>query len=77
MYLKTLTALGLVAALAACSNDPAERALVGGAIGAGTGAAAGQAISGDPGTGALAGGAIGAAAGALTDEGDIDFDDWF
>lgn len=77
MYLKTLAALGLLAALSACSNDPAERALVGGAIGAGTGAAAGEAISGDPGVGALAGGAIGATAGALTDEGDVDLDSWF
>jgi hypothetical protein len=75
MYIRTIAALGLVVAgVAACGDDPAERALTGGAIGAAGGAAAGG-IVGDPATGALAGAAAGAAAGALTDEEDIDLGD--
>lgn len=73
MYLKTLSVLGLVAALTACGDDPAERALTGGAVGAAGGAAAGSLLGGNAATGALAGGAAGAAAGALTDSDDIDF----
>ena len=72
MYLKTLAALGLLAALTACGSDPADRALSGGAIGAAGGAAAGEVVGGNPAVGALAGGAAGAAAGALTDEGNVD-----
>lgn len=73
MYIRTIAALGLiVGGVAACGDDPGDRALTGGALGAAGGAAAGAAISGDPVTGALAGGAIGAATGALTDEDDID-----
>lgn len=56
--------------LAACGTQPGERALSGGAIGAGTGAAIG-AVAGDIGTGALVGGAAGAALGGLTDADDI------
>lgn len=70
---RTLTVLlGGVAltTLAACGTQPGERALSGGAIGAGTGAAVG-AIAGDVGTGALVGGAVGAALGGLTDADDI------
>lgn len=70
MYIKTLAAFGLAVGLAACGDDPAERALSGTALGAGAGAAAG-ALVGEPGVGALAGGAIGGATGALTDEDDI------
>jgi hypothetical protein len=76
MYIRTIAALGLVVAgVAACGDDPAERALTGGALGAAGGAAAGEVLTGDPVTGALAGGAAGAAAGALTDEDDIDLGD--
>jgi len=65
------------AALAACGNTPEERALTGGGIGAGAGAA-GAAITGaNPATGAIIGGAAGAATGALTDEDDIDLGDPF
>ncbi|MDH6230409.1 osmotically inducible lipoprotein OsmB [Mesorhizobium soli] len=55
-------------ALAGC-NTPGERAVGGGAIGAGVGALAGQAIGGNTGStvaGALIGGAAGAAIGAST-----------
>lgn len=70
-FTKLLLGGAALTALAACSGDPAERALEGGAIGAGTGAVVGAA-AGDTTTGALLGGAAGAAAGALTDEDDID-----
>ena len=76
MYVRSLAALGLLGAVVAgCGDDPAERALTGGALGAAGGAAAGEVLTGDAGTGALAGGAAGAAAGALTDEDDINLGD--
>lgn len=52
--------------LAACGTTPADRAISGGLLGAGTGAAVGS-LSGDAGKGALIGGAVGAIAGAATD----------
>jgi uncharacterized membrane protein len=58
-----LAAVGL--ALAGCQSDSQrDRALVGGGLGAATGAAIGAAATGDVG-GALVGGAIGAAGGAI------------
>jgi osmotically inducible lipoprotein OsmB len=53
-------------ALSACGTTPGDRAVSGGLLGAGAGAAIGS-LSGDAGTGALIGGAAGAATGALTD----------
>jgi len=53
-------------ALAACGTTPGDRAVSGGLIGAGTGAAIGS-LSGNAGTGAIIGGVGGAAVGALTD----------
>ncbi|MFA7428926.1 MAG: YMGG-like glycine zipper-containing protein [Rhodospirillaceae bacterium] len=58
--------LAAALALSACGNTPEERALSGGAIGAGGGAVAG-AMFGSPVHGALLGGAVGAGVGALTD----------
>lgn len=58
--------------VAACGNTKGERALSGGAIGAGIGAAGAAVTGGSPGTGAVVGGAAGAATGALTDKKDID-----
>ena len=57
-------------ALAACGNTTGDRAISGGAIGAGAGAVGGL-LLGSPVTGAVIGGAAGAAAGALTKEDDI------
>ncbi|HEY0525366.1 MAG TPA: hypothetical protein VGD08_18380 [Stellaceae bacterium] len=57
--------------LTACGNTTQDRALSGGAIGAGGGALAGAAL-GSPGAGALLGGAAGAAAGGLTSQRDVD-----
>jgi len=61
------TALGL----SACGETKTDRALSGGAIGAGAGAVGG-ALLGHPGTGAVLGGAAGAATGAMTDKDDVD-----
>jgi len=60
--LVSIMALGL----AGCGYTPGQRALSGGAIGAGTGAIIGAATGGSAATGALIGGAVGAGAGALT-----------
>jgi osmotically inducible lipoprotein OsmB len=56
--------------LAACGTSPGERAVSGGLIGAGTGAAVGS-LTGSAGTGALIGGALGAAGGAVTSPRDV------
>jgi len=57
--------------LGACGSTTSDRALSGGAIGAGVGVVGG-ALLGAPVEGALIGGAVGAGAGAVTDENDID-----
>lgn len=59
---RMLPFLLLSAALTGCGHTRGERALSGGAIGAGVGAV----ISDDPLTGAVIGGAVGAGAGALS-----------
>lgn len=62
--------LGLVLTLTACTDpyDPGQRALAGGLIGAGSGAAIGAVAAGGTGAaaGALIGGAVGAVGGAVT-----------
>lgn len=58
-------------ALAACGSSPGDRALSGGAIGAGVGAVGG-AMLGAPVKGAAIGAAAGAGVGALTDKKQID-----
>lgn len=52
--------------LSACGYTPGQRAVSGGAIGAGAGAAIGAATGGSAATGALIGGAAGALGGAVT-----------
>jgi len=71
--MRPVTVISLVSflALAACGQTQGERALSGGAIGAGGGAAAG-ALLGNPAAGALVGGAAGAATGAFTRPDQID-----
>lgn len=64
-----VTVLGM--AVAACGTSTTDRALSGGAIGAGAGAVGG-ALTGSPAAGAVLGGAAGAATGALTDKDQID-----
>jgi hypothetical protein len=58
-------------ALSACGSSTSDRALSGGAIGAGVGAVGG-ALFGSPAAGAVIGGAVGAGTGALTDKEQID-----
>ena len=66
-------ALSFVAllALSACGNNPTDRALSGGALGAGTGAAIGGLAGGSAVNGALIGGAAGAIGGAVTNNNDV------
>lgn len=63
-------------ALSACGTTPGDRAVSGGLLGAGAGAAIGS-LSGNAGTGALIGGVGGAAAGALTDPCSLNLGDPF
>jgi hypothetical protein len=58
--------------LAACGSSTGDRALSGGAIGAGAGAGLGAVTGTSVLGGAALGGAAGAATGALTDEDDVD-----
>lgn len=67
-------AVGL--AVCACGTTPGERAVSGGLLGAGTGAAIGS-LSGDAGAGAVIGGIGGAAVGALTDPCSLNLGDPF
>jgi hypothetical protein len=66
--------LSALPGLAACGTSKTERALSGGAIGAGAGAVGGALTGGSPWTGAVIGGAAGAATGALTDPDDINLE---
>jgi osmotically inducible lipoprotein OsmB len=59
-------ALASVLALSACGTTPGDRAVSGGLLGAGAGAAVG-ALTGNAGAGAVIGGLGGAAVGAATD----------
>ena len=61
--LSAMLVMGL--AVSGCGTTPGDRALSGGLLGAGTGAAIGS-VSGSAGKGALIGGLGGAAIGALT-----------
>lgn len=72
----TLTAMSVLAfGLMACGSSKTDRAVSGGAIGAGAGAVGSTLLGGSPWTGAAVGGAVGAATGAMTDEDQIDLDD--
>ena len=65
-----IAALSLLT-LTACGDTKQDRALSGGAIGAGVGAGAGALTGGNALGGALLGGAAGAGAGYLTDKDDV------
>lgn len=56
----------MLVSLAACGDRPGTRAVTGGLLGAGTGAAVGGLTGAGAGTGALVGGGIGAVSGAAT-----------
>ena len=59
-------------ALAGCGRSTGDRAISGGLIGAGAGAAVSGLAGGGLGTGALIGGALGAVGGAATSRRDVD-----
>lgn len=69
--LPVATVLCAALLLGACGTSKTDRAVSGGAIGAGAGAAIGGVTGGSALGGALLGGAAGAAAGALTDKDDV------
>lgn len=71
MRITTMFVAIALVGLSACGETKTDRALSGGALGAGAGAVGG-ALLGSPGTGALLGGAAGAAAGGFTDKDQID-----
>ena len=71
---KIIAISAILLSLTACGYNRGERALSGGAIGAGVGALGGAVVGGDPLTGAVVGGAVGAATGALTDPDDVNLD---
>ena len=58
-----------------CGERPGERALSGGAIGAGAGAVGAVLLNANPVAGAVIGGAAGAVTGAVTNKKQIDFGD--
>jgi hypothetical protein len=63
---KVVIAVIALLGLAGCGDTPGQRALTGGAIGAGSGAVIGAATGGNPLVGAAIGGAGGAVIGAVT-----------
>jgi len=63
--LVTAAIMSLSLLLAGCGYDPGTRAVTGGLLGAGAGAAIGS-LSGNAGAGALIGGGVGAVGGAVT-----------
>ena len=60
-----LVVAALSLAVVGCGSSPGGRAVSGGLLGAGAGAAVGS-LSGNAGTGALVGGGLGAVGGAVT-----------
>jgi hypothetical protein len=58
-------------ALAGCGYSTGDRAVSGGLLGAGAGAAVGAVTGGSPLTGAVIGGAVGAVGGAATSPNDV------
>ncbi|PWS37220.1 hypothetical protein DFH01_10195 [Falsiroseomonas bella] len=68
---KLAIVIGCAAMLGACGQTTGDRAVSGGLLGAGAGAAIGS-LTGSAGTGALLGGAAGAAGGALTSPSQVD-----
>ena len=62
---------GLALSLAACGHNQGDRAVSGGLIGAGAGAAIGAVTGIGPGAGAVIGGAVGAVGGAATSSHDL------
>lgn len=68
-------AIAVLFTVTACGNTQGQRALSGGAIGAGAGTVGAVLLSANPVAGAVIGGAVGAVTGAATDKRQIDFGD--
>ncbi len=73
-FTKTCLTAGLCIMLAACGTTTSERAVSGGAIGAGAGAVGAALLGGSPWAGAAIGGAAGAVTGAATRPDQINLD---
>ncbi len=71
---KVITVLSVCALMAGCGYSKTDRALSGGAIGAGVGAAGTALAGGSPWAGAAIGGAAGAITGAVTDPNKVNLD---
>jgi osmotically inducible lipoprotein OsmB len=71
-FVKLTLIATMITTLVACGESRTDRAISGGALGAGVGAAGAAVLNRDPVTGALIGGAVGAGAGALTKKKDVD-----
>ncbi len=69
---KLITITALILSIAACGETQGDRALSGGAIGAGVGAVGSSILGGDPVSGAVVGGIVGAGTGAVTKKKDLD-----
>ena len=74
MKLTLAAALAAGTLLSACGTNPTDRAVSGGLLGAGAGAAVGS-LSGNAGAGAVIGGVAGAATGALTSPDQVNLGD--
>lgn len=70
-----IASVAVVLIVSACGNTPGQRALSGGAIGAGAGTAGALLLDANPVAGALIGGAAGAVTGAVTNKGQINLGD--
>jgi uncharacterized membrane protein len=68
---KLIALIALTSVLSSCGDNPQDRALSGGGIGAGVGAVGSVLVGANPVTGAVLGGAVGAATGGLTKQKDI------
>ena len=66
MFNKFLVMSAVLFGVSACGDTWGQRAVTGGALGAGTGAVIGAATGGNPLVGAVIGGAVGAGVGAAT-----------
>lgn len=72
MRVQLILAAGLVAGVAACGQNPVDRAITGAGIGAAAGAAGALVSDNDVGPGAALGGLVGGAIGAATSAEDFD-----
>ncbi len=73
-WLCNMTVIAVLLAVSACGDTTGQRAVSGGAIGAGAGALGSVVLGANPVAGAVIGGAAGAATGALTNKDQINLD---